>query len=44
MVVNPEEKIFTESLELTHYLSYYDLNSGRNMDYTGHFDGRSHGN
>lgn len=32
MIAGPEEKIFTESLKRLYYLSYYDLNRGRNMD------------
>lgn len=44
MVVNFEEKIFIESFEFIYYLSYYDFNSGRNMDYIGYFDGRLYGN
>lgn len=44
VIVSPEEKIFTERLELIYYLSYYLLNSGRNMDPKGHFDEMSERN
>lgn len=42
MIAGPEEKIFTESLKRLYYLSYYDLNRGRNGS-EGHSDEMSEG-